>query len=463
MRPIARSEARTWHFLGLILMLQAGLTLLDATPRYLLGDSGSYLWSVYHGGPTDRSWTYPAWFLRPLLTLHSLDLVVYVQCALGVIPAWLAFGLVSSREGRRSNVVAFVAACAALIEPLALSYQRFFLADSLGLVMAAAAVFFCVRIIDRSAGSPVYAALAPPFMVLAASLRSSQIPSLALLCGLALILILFVNRDYRSGAAMLASLVLCQVIFSQYAIKNQGVPGYNAASGRFMLAAVLPIVSRADVEAYIDPSRTPAILDEAARNRRARPDELFQPGKAADQVQQATGNVKEESRLASSIATHAILRDPIGFLGLSWSTYLDYFDGPFIHRRVSFEAAKREFDSNDLSNLAERQLQGTVNTAAVQSPVRSYFEGAWWYYGLIPAVSAILLAASLAVDRRLSTLTLAAFALASAASHIAFSTEPVPRYLIVSAWVNIVVAGRIVCVLATRPSPSGVSRPLLIR
>lgn len=102
------SEPRTWHFLALIVGLQAGLILLDATPRYLMGDSASYLWSVYHGGPFDRSWTYPAWFLRPILLLHSLNLVVYVQCALGVIPAWLAFGLVSRRDARRSDVVAFV-------------------------------------------------------------------------------------------------------------------------------------------------------------------------------------------------------------------------------------------------------------------------------------------------------------------------------------------------------------------
>jgi hypothetical protein len=69
-----------------------------------------------------------------------------------------------------------------------------------------------------------------------------------------------------------------------------------------------------------------------------------------------------------------------------------------------------------------------------------------------------LLLASVVVDRRLSTLTLAGFALAGAASQIAFSTEPVPRYLIVSAWVNIVVAGRIACALATRRAPSDANR-----
>ena len=147
--------------------------------------------------------------------------------------------------------------------------------------------------------------------------------------------------------------------------------------------------------------------------------------------------------------------------GLAWSTCLDYFDEPFIRYRVSFEAGTRDFDPGALSNLAEHQIYGAVHTKDIQSPVRSYFEAAWWYYGLIPAISAILLAAALVVDRRLSTLTLAVFALASAASHVAFSTEPVPRYLIVAAWVNVVVAGRIASVLATRLSPSRCEPALL--
>jgi hypothetical protein len=438
--------------LGLILVVQAGLTFLDATPRYLMGDSGSYLWSMYNGGPWDRSWTYPAWFLRPLIGFHSVQLVVYVQIALGLIPAWLAFRLVSGPCGRGCGFVGVATAILCLIEPLALTYQRFILTDSLGLVMSAAALFLCVRVIDRSAGATAYAALAPPFMVLAASLRTAQVPSLAMLSLFLLILLFLVYRDYRSGAALLASLIVCQAVFSHYAIKNQGVPGYNAASGRFMLAAVLPIVSRDDVQPYIDPERVRAILDDQAKNRRERPGELFQPGQAADQILQASGSPREGNRLSGRIAEHAILRDPIGFLALAWSTWLDYFDEPDIVGRVLEEAGDREFDPGLSPYFAELRIYDAVDTHSVQSPVRRYFEAAWKYYGWIPAISAMLLAASLAADRRLSTLTLAAFALASAASHIAFSTESVPRYFTVSAWANVVVAGRIACVLATRLS-----------
>ncbi len=458
MRAIARPEPRTWIFLGLILLLQAGLTFLDATPRYLMGDSGSYLWSVFHGGPVDRSWTYPAWFLGPLLALHSINLVVYVQCAIGVIPAWLAFRLVLGRGGRGCGIVAFATACVCVIEPLALTYQRFILPDNLGLVMTAAALFLCVRVIDRSPRAIALAALAPLFIILAASLRASQVPSLVLLCVFMLSLLFLVYRDYATGTILLVSFILCQTVFSGYAIENQGAPGYNAASGRFMLGAVLPIVSRDDVQLYVDPARTQSILDDQARDRRARPDELFQPGLAAEQIQKASENLNKESGLASSIAIHAILRNPIGFLDLAWSTYLDYFDEPFIHGRVLVEAGRREFDAGVISHFIEHGINDIADTDLIQSPVRSYFEAAWRYYGLIPAFSAILLAASLFVDRRLSTLTLAAFALASAASHIAFSTEPVPRYMIVSAWVNIVVAGRIACVLATRHSRSEPAR-----
>lgn len=459
-QALARPAARTWLFLGLLLAIQTGLTLLDTTPRYVLGDSASYLWSVFHDGPFDRSWTYPAWFLSPILTLHSLNLVVYFQCALGVIPAWLAFELVSGQDERRCDIIAFVSAFVCLIEPLALTYQRFILTDSLGLVMVAAALFASVRLIDRNAGATAYAVLTPAFLVLAASLRTAQIPSLALLCAFLLVLLFLIYRNYTAGVAFVGSLVLCHALFFHYAIEHQHALGYNAKSGQFLLAAVLPIVSRDDVQPYLDPERAPAILNDEARNPRARPAELFQTGRAADQIHQASENMGEESRLGSRIAIHAILRDPIGFLKLAWGTYLDYFDGPFVHRRVLDEAGKREFQPDELAFFPEHHIYDVVNTADVQSPVRSYFEGSWRYYGLIPAISAILLLASVLVDRRLTTLMLAAFALAGAASQIAFSTEPVPRYLIVSAWVNIVVAGRIVCVLATRLSKTGFYRPV---
>ena len=452
------SAARTWRFLGLILVVQLGLTLLDTTPRYLLGDSASYLWSVFRGGPLDRSWTYPAWFLRPILTLHSINLVVYVQCALAVIPAWLAFGLVSG-PCQRCRIVALLSACACLIEPLALTYQRFILTDGLGLIMAAAALFASVRLIDKNAGATVYAALTPLFLVLAASLRSSQIPSLALLCAFLLVLLFLIYRNYAAGVAFVGSLVLCHALFFHYAIERQNAWGYNAKAGQFLLAAVLPIVSREDVQPYVDPARTPAIVGDHARDRRARPEELFHPGFAVDQIHQASENLSEESRLGSRIATHAILRDPIGFLVLAWSTYLDYFDQPFVHGHVLIEAGNREFQPNELSYFTEHQIYDVANTAAVQSPVLSYFEGATRYYGLIPAISALLLLASVVADRRLSTLMLAAFAIVGAASQIAFSTEPVPRYLIVSAWANIVVAGRVACVVASRFLPSDVNRP----
>jgi hypothetical protein len=196
MRAISRPELRTWHFLGLILLLQAGLTFLDATPR--------------------------------------------AQCAIGVIPAWLAFRLVSGPGDRRCGIVAFVTACVCIIEPLALTYQRFILADSLGLFMTAAALFLCMRVIDRSPRAIGYAALAPLFIILAASLRASQVPSLVLLCVFVLSLLFLVYRDYATGAILLVSLIICQTVFSGYAIENQGAPGYNAASGRFMLGPCCP-------------------------------------------------------------------------------------------------------------------------------------------------------------------------------------------------------------------------------
>ena len=105
---------------------------------------------------------------------------------------------------------------------------------------------------------------------------------------------------------MIGSLVLCHAVYFHYAIERQHAPGYNAKAGQFLLAAVLPIVSRDDVQPYIDPSRTPAIVDDHARDRRALPQELFQPGLAVDQIHQASENLRAESRLgAASLLTRS--------------------------------------------------------------------------------------------------------------------------------------------------------------
>ena len=434
--------AKVWIFLLLLLMLQLGLVALDTTPRYLLGDSASYLWSIIHDGPFDRSWTYPKWFLKPLVRLHSIHLVVYVQCALGLVPALLAFRLVGTSSPTQA-AIALATAILCVLEPLALTYQRYILTDSLGLALSASTAFCCAALIDRRDSGGVSAVLAPVCAVLAASLRTSQATSLATLIALTLFLLVFLRRNYAKAAIMLSALVVCQLLFSDFAFRHQGTYGYNALSGHFFLAAVLPIVSRADVEPYLDPEQAPALLAAEARDRRARPMELFSPDMAIHQIDRAFHDQNRGSRVATQIATRAIMRAPLDFLDLAFTGYRDYFDDGYIRKRVYDEVGRSEFTPAELLYFRETGIYDVANTANVPSPIASYFQAAWRYYGLVPIISAVLFLVALAVDRRASTLTLAAFSIASAASHIAFSTEPVPRYMIVSAWINIVILGRL--------------------
>ena len=92
-----------------------------------------------------------------------------------------------------------------------------------------------------------------------------------------------------------------------------------------------------------------------------------------------------------------MLRNPIGFLRLG-PVYLSRLFRQAVHIRPGdgFEAGRREFDpGRKIPYFNERGIYDIANTDLVQSPVRSYFEAAWRYYGLIPAISAMLLAASL--------------------------------------------------------------------
>ena len=182
-------------------------------------------------------------------SLHSVNLVVYVQCALGVIPAWLAFGLASGPGERNGGVVAFVSGvrlhCRAPCADLsALHPSRTVSGSSWPLPP----LFLCVRVIDGSERATAYAALAPVrrfgrFVALPRRRRAWRLLfayscwSLYCFCS---------TGTIAGGAASLRRLArpVPGSFFRTTRSRIRAVPGYNAASGRFMLAAVLPIVSR---------------------------------------------------------------------------------------------------------------------------------------------------------------------------------------------------------------------------
>jgi hypothetical protein len=440
--------------IALILGLHFSLFALDPMPRYYFGDSAAYLWAVRNDGPEDRSWTYPYWFLRPLFSLHSMRAIVLVQCALGAIPSILCWKILSEREGT-SPYIALGFAALAVVEPLALAYQRFLLTDSIGLVTVAAALYLCVSLVDRKPRGLVAAAIAPSLIVLAASWRSSQAPILALL-SLAVALILgCAQRRFVVLTLFVGSLAVCQTLYSKEALKIQHTAGYNAASGRFLLGAMLPIVTRDDIAPYVDPIKAPALLDPRARDRRERANEMFGSGGAIEQLRALVGNVGQESWLDGHIATHAVFRAPLQAAQLGLENYLDYFDPVYFRERIEVESGRRSFDPGFQAYLAQNAIVDVEDPWKTWSLTGAGFRAASAYYGLIPAIAALVLVGALAFDRTPSTILLAAFSFASAASQILLSTEPVPRYLIVAAWVNIVVLGRLTNVLWRRFGASG--------
>ena len=219
---------------------------------------------MYHAGPLDRSWTYPAWFLRPL------------------VPSFVATGGVRpDRAGRHPRLahlqagVGRVRAAVALLT-VADAWDVFCLmercvqgccaphsaGEHLQLRNVEAATLFLYAAGDEqeswscAACCPLF--VARPDNGFDCSLRTSQVPSLALLCLFMLILLFLFYRDYRSGAALLVSLVLCHPVLAPISRSNIKASRITTpASGQFLLAATLPIVSRDDVQPYMDAGENP--------------------------------------------------------------------------------------------------------------------------------------------------------------------------------------------------------------
>ena len=152
-RPAPSRAATAAWLRGLLvaLPLLAGY-LLDHHPRFMLGDSESYLRSGLGGFyPPDRSWIYGVLVREIVSRTHSLQTYILLQ-AVGVI----ALGLLAIHclgTARRTALSSMLLLAALACDPLIQTYVRFYLSDlSAALLFAAFVVQLAAPADRRSLG-----------------------------------------------------------------------------------------------------------------------------------------------------------------------------------------------------------------------------------------------------------------------------------------------------------------------
>jgi len=142
MRPLVNPLLRFWLGLFVLLVAVRGVWLvLDWTPMLFLGDSASYISTARTGWiPPDRSFVYGYVVRLVAVWPGSLRGLLSLQAACSVVAALLLAASILETIGRRPALAVLFAVAWAGLEPLALLWERYVMAETCALPLFGAFV-----------------------------------------------------------------------------------------------------------------------------------------------------------------------------------------------------------------------------------------------------------------------------------------------------------------------------------
>lgn len=476
--PQRRQE--NWVHLGCLLTallaLKLGIYLLDPRPKFLLGDSASYLYTALTGWiPEDRSFTY-GFLLRVLAVWpHSFTPLMLFQTCISGIAAWI----VSLSLIRYFNARFWVAAlCGFLcaIEPLQLISERFVLTEAVSTFLLATYVMLALEYM-RS-GRLVFLAVAQIISIPLISIRISFLP-LVLVSSVLLPLLgpqaraiwvrLWKSLRNESGATfssnsgltrkvavhLLIAVVLSQLCLYGYRRANGALskhpPAYSYNDGVFLLCFWAPIVQPGD---FPIPEWRGAIFSHLhydLHNPAFRNIQCFAPDGLIHRIIDATTLKRGypdgllANKLAKETALRAVKRDPVGLLKLSARTYVEFFDTPYLRSTAEVDEGLHnpgtpEFHKELLTRFREKFDGNHLDTPIL----RWHMAAIHWYQFLMLVPFLFTLLAFFAA--REYTPQWIYFGVASwgfTAQSAVVTVQPTVRYLTAAAWLTFLILGAV--------------------
>jgi hypothetical protein len=177
-------------------------------------------------------------------------------------------------------------------------------------------------------------------------------------------------------------------------------PAYIRDGGLFRLGLVAPLVRAEDFEGtHIDPH----LLDEVSiplSDETTREAQIWSPGGLIDVLKRHAGD--RAYTVASTIAAHAMWRDPLGVVRLGLATTMDYFDPRLREVRLYSDLGYGQLpDPTTLTLLRDHFRYDASGVARSPSPVYRYFEATpWWPTACLFALAPLSLVAVFGFSRR---------------------------------------------------------------
>jgi hypothetical protein len=465
------------YLLLAILAVKFAILAFDSYPRFLMGDSASYLYTALTGWiPEDRSFTY-GFLIRPLTVFpHSLIPLVVFQTLLGAISAWIG-GYCLRLYFKAPFWIAAVCALACAIEPLQLLSERFVLTESVSTFLFSVVVWLSLAYL-RSAGLVLLLAIQVVSVALI-SIRISYLPVvlansvlLPLLGPTALSLWKAIRRKEQPPVRMfrLASSFavhfLVAVLVSQAALYgyrqwngylNHRPPAYNYKDGLFLASFWAPVIEPRDfpipeLRAPIFDHLTFDLADPTKRNN-----QCFSQGGLVPQIIKETtakfggDGLTYPNKLAKKTALRAAKRNPLGLLHLFWVTAEEYFDSAYFRSTVELEEGTIQLAGEDF----DKELRQNFNQG--YAPLRPSLVQRWhlsaepWYYFLLsmPLVFTVL---SIVSGRRYPSewIFFGVAIYGTTAAMLVMTQEPTVRYMVSNAWLTPLILGASVAAIISK-------------
>ncbi|HWF46659.1 MAG TPA: hypothetical protein VG168_06620 [Bryobacteraceae bacterium] len=472
------------YLLLAVLVIKLTLLAIDSYPRFLMGDSGSYLYTALTGWiPYDRSFTYGL-LIRPLSVLpHSLAPLLVFQTLLGAFSSWIAgFCLLRYFEAPRWLAAAGALLCA--IEPLQLFAERSVLTETVSIFLFAMVVWLSLDYLQSRRLLSLIA-----IQLLSVALISIRLSYLPLVIADSILLPLLgpmslsfframtarkggmdahpngrvLRPFFRAAAHLGIAVMVCQAALYGYRHWNghltHRAPAYNYSDGLFLASFWAPVIESRDfpIADLRDPIFNHLVFD--LKNPKFRNNQCFSPGGLDENIIKETTSkfggdgLTYPNKLAKKTALRAAKRNPLGLLHLFYVTAQEYFDPTYFRSTVQLEegsvqVAGAEFD---------RELRDDFHQG--YAPQRSTMIQRWhlsaepWYQFLLLAPLVFLITAVASgrpYAREKIFFGVAVYGLTLGA--IALTQEPSVRYMVPDAWLAPLIFGAPLAAMLSRRS-----------
>jgi hypothetical protein len=406
-------EFQNWTLLFLfVFLLKIVLFAVDPLPKFIMGDSGTYLWTALHGGiPEDRSFFYGYVIRWISVGPESLTSLMIVQASLSAVVSVL-LALICRVIFRLPLLWSCLCAILCALDPLQLLYERYVMTETISLFFYAIAlsqVFLYLG--DHRLRNLIFLQV---ISILLVGFRMSYLPLVEIDTFL-LPVLAFSGSIWRAlrqpsgnnslprwpalrvcGGHLLLSVMLMFALHTGYKRLNGFLshrePAYVYATGVTLLAFWSPALEPGD-------SPNPELADLIRRGkemglkeRRARNGQLFSPEGLIERIFKLQPDRAKADDLAKQTAFHALVRDPLGVLGLTWYTYADYWSvtamKDFLEKDFSFYNPP----GGDLIQLLAINFHLAQNNTTAKTFLQSYYVAGWPYYFLVlltPLLSAL--------------------------------------------------------------------------